>query len=118
MRGVLREQGGHAVAEAVWIRVPHGAAPVEKSREERLAGLHELVGVAAVKPCQQDEHKRVLRGIGQVGVNFTRARDALKKCSTLVRSPTSSGDRCDNTVVAVVNTWREGTAPAPTKLNL
>ena len=76
MRRVLSEQGGHALAVAMRVQVPQGAAPVEKSREERLAGLHELLGVAAVEPCQQDEQKRVLGGIGQVGVDFTRARSS------------------------------------------
>ena len=38
----LREQGGHAVAEAVWIWVPKGAGPLEKPREVRLAGMNNV----------------------------------------------------------------------------
>ena len=73
----LREQGGHAVAEAVWIWVPKGAGPLEKPREVRLAGMNKLLGIAAVEHCQQHQDDRVLCGGGQVGVDFARAREGV-----------------------------------------
>ena len=72
----LREQGGHAVAEAVWIWVPKGAGPLEKPREVRLA-MNKLLGIAAVEHCQQHQDDRVLCGGGQVGVDFARAREGV-----------------------------------------
>ena len=84
--GGLREQGGHAVAEAVWIRGPYGAAPLEKSREVLLTEMNELLGVAAVEHCQQHQCERMLSGEGQVGVDFTRARERFPVEQQLVEN--------------------------------
>jgi len=70
----------------MWVRVPYGAAPVEKSREELRASLDEQIGIAAVKVCQQDDHDRVLGGNGQVGVDFTRARERVPVEQQLVEN--------------------------------
>ena len=106
----LREQGGHAVAEAVWIWVPKGAGPLEKPREVRLAGLKKFWGSRPWNTVNSTRMIACCVAAGRLGSTSHGHGKEFQARHTMLRMSVSSVGKYCNKIAAVVQACSDGTA--------